>query len=181
VRVDEPIGDVDLERIHNLLADVVEGRTLAALRDLFARRLEGERVQLDELRHKAFDLGQRAVETVGRQEVVIEGGSRLMDLPAYADAERLRKLVHALEDRESLVDLLDRTISAGTVSVYIGQESGELGQADLSLVAAPYGGGEEGAGTIGVIGPTRMDYARVMPLVGATAEAISAIIRKPRS
>ena len=175
VTVEEPFNDADLERIHNLLADVVEGRTLAALRELFARRLAHDRLEVDELRRQAFDLGQKALQDLPRDEVVIEGSARLMELPEYADVDRLKKLVLALEEREYLLGLLDKTIDAGTITVYLGNETPELGEADLSLVAAPYG---DQGGTVGVLGPTRMDYARMMPLVDATAAAITAALKK---
>jgi heat-inducible transcriptional repressor len=180
VAVDTPVSDGDLERIHNLLADVVEGRTLAAIRELFERRLADDRVELDALRRQAFDLGQRALSDVAHKsdEVVVEGGARLMDLPEYADVERLKKLVRALQDREYLLELLEKTIDAGAVSVYIGSETGELGDAQLSLVIAPYGDEDKGAGAVGVLGPTRMDYARMMSLVDATAAAITAALKK---
>jgi heat-inducible transcriptional repressor len=171
IGLEAPLGEPDLERIHNLLSDVVEGRTLAALRDLFARRLVDDRLEVDELRRQAFDLGQRAIQDLARasDDVVIEGSARLMELPEYADVDRLKKVVLALQDREHLLDLLDKTIDSGAVTVYLGSETPELGDAELSLVAAPYGDGDKGAGSVGVIGPTRMDYARMMPLVDAAA------------
>jgi heat-inducible transcriptional repressor len=181
VRIDAPPTERELERVHNLLADVVEGRTLAALRDLFERRLADERVNVDELRRKAFALGQSALgdrPAGGTEGLVIEGGARLMELPEYGDVERLKRLIAALGEREQLVELLARTMSAGVVSVYIGSDAGELGSADLSLVVAPYGDGERRVGTVGVLGPTRMDYARMMPLVDATAAAMTAAIKR---
>lgn len=179
IDVEGGVGEGELNRIHNLLGDVVEGRTLKALRDLFARRLDDDRSQVDALRRRAFDLGQRALSGVGSgpQELVIEGQGRLLQMPEYEDAARLKQLVLALEDRTNLLELLDKTMSTGVVTVYIGSETGELGGAQLSLVVAPYGDGEGGAGTVGVLGPTRMNYARVMPLVGRTAEAITAAMR----
>ncbi len=182
IRAPEDVGETELSRIHNLLGDVVEGRTLGAVRDLFKRRLIDERTEIDQLRRKAFDLGHQALMDVSRggEEVIITGAARLIDLPEYTDAEQLRKLMMALEDRENLVSLLDEVIDAGSVTVYIGSEAGELGEARLSLVVAPYKDGEAPVGAIGVLGPTRMDYARIMPLVGATAAAISAAIKKGR-
>ncbi|MEZ4445704.1 MAG: heat-inducible transcriptional repressor HrcA [Polyangiaceae bacterium] len=175
----EALGERDLERIHNLLGDVVEGRSLGALRDLFARRLADGRSEVDALRRQAFDLGQKAVgEVAAKSQVIIEGSARLMELPEYADVERIKKLVSALEDREQLLGLLDRTIGAGAVSVFIGSETGELGEAQLSLVVAPYGDADKPGGTVGVLGPTRMDYARMLPLVDATAAAMTAALKK---
>jgi len=181
IRAAEDIASTKLERIHNLLSDVVEGRTLGDVRDLCQRRLSEGRNEADQLRRVAFDLAHRAVTKVSRSQhaMVIAGADNLVELPEFGDADQLRKLMAALTDREHLVELLDKVIEAGSVTVYIGSE-GELGDAQLSLVVAPYGDGDEASGTVGVLGPTRMDYARMMPLVDATAAAISAAIKKTR-
>ncbi|MFT3766741.1 MAG: heat-inducible transcriptional repressor HrcA [Minicystis sp.] len=174
VPVEAPINDAELTRIHNLLADVIEGRSLGEVRDLFARRLADDRIAFDALRRRAFELGSRAIPDVAsRDELVIEGQARLIDLPEYADVAKLKKLVLALEEREELVSLLDRTLAAGAVTVFVGSETGDLGGGELSLVVAPYADRGRVAGTVGVIGPTRMDYAKLMPLVDATATALS--------
>ncbi len=183
--VQTALSEAELTRVHNLLAGVVEGQTLGALRRLFARGLDDERVRLDALRRRAFDLGHEALRDGsggGEEAVIIEGRSRLMEMPEYGDVESLRKLVAALEDRAHLVELLDRTIGAGAVTVYIGSEAGELGdgEADLSLIAAPFGDPEDVSGTVGVLGPKRMDYARMVPLVEATAATISKVIKAGR-
>jgi heat-inducible transcriptional repressor len=174
VNIESPVQDSELNRIHNLLADVIEGRTLGEVRDLFARRLADDRVAFDALRRRAFELGSLAIPDVqSRDTLVIEGQARLIDLPEYADASRLKKLVLALEEREELVGLLERTLAAGAVTVFVGSETGDLGGGELSLVVAPYADRGRVAGAVGVLGPTRMDYAKVMPLVDATANAMS--------
>jgi heat-inducible transcriptional repressor len=182
IPVELPIDDAELNRIHNLLADVIEGRSLGEVRDLFARRLADDRVTIDALRRRAFELGSLAMagDTARRDEVLIEGQSRLIDLPEYADASRLKKLMHALEERQELVDLLEKTLVAGAVTVYVGSEAGELGGGELSLVVAPYADHGRVAGAVGVLGPTRMDYAKVMPLVDATANAMSEALGKSK-
>ncbi|MRG92876.1 heat-inducible transcriptional repressor HrcA [Polyangium spumosum] len=175
IQIEEVPAEPELTRIHNLLADVIEGRSLGEARDLFARRLADERIALDALRRRAFELGRRATADVNRRggDVVIEGQGKLIDLPEYTDASRLKKLLRALTEREDLLKLLDKVIAAGAVTVFVGSEAGELGEGDLSLVVAPYTEHGRVAGTIGVLGPTRMDYAKVMPLVDATATAMS--------
>jgi heat-inducible transcriptional repressor len=179
LRVSEAISESELTRVHNLLADVIEGRTLGEVRDLFARRLADERVELDALRRRAFELGSQATEDLSpRNEVVIEGQARLIDLPEYTDVAKLKKLMIALEERQELVQLLDKTMEAGAVTVFVGSETGDLGGGELSLVVAPYTERGRVAGTVGVLGPTRMDYAKVMPLVDATAAALSEAIGK---
>ncbi len=176
VAIEAPLPESELNRVHNLLADVIEGRSLGEVRDLFARRLADDCVAVDALRRRAFELGSLAmpdVDTSSRDHLVIEGQSRLIDLPEYTDVSRLKKLVLALQEREELVGLLDRTLAAGSVTVYVGSEAGDLGGGELSLVVAPYTDHGRVAGTVGVLGPTRMDYAKVMPLVDATATAMS--------
>ncbi len=174
VTFEGPVSESDLQRIHNLLADVIEGRSLGEVRDLFARRLEGDRSALDELRKRAFELGSKATSDFVRPaEVLIEGQARLMDLPEYAHVGRLKHLVRTLEEREALLTLLDKTLASGAVTVLLASEANELGGSELSLVMAPYGEHGRAAGTVGVLGPTRMDYAKVMPLVDATAAALS--------
>ncbi len=182
LQVDEALGDDELVRVHNLLADVIEGRTLGEVRDIFVRRLADERTRIDALRRRAFHLGNEAVSDVTRpREFVLEGQARLIDLPEYADVDRLKRLVRALEEREEIVSLLEKTLSAGAATVFVGSEAGELASGDLSLVVAPYTDRGRIAGTVGVLGPTRMDYAKVVPLVDATAAAVSEALNKPRN
>ncbi|MGA7122570.1 MAG: heat-inducible transcriptional repressor HrcA [Polyangiaceae bacterium] len=168
------VTDADLQRIHNLLDDVVEGRTLGDLRELFERRLQSERVQHDELRRRAFELGGAAVEEAADREtdMVIEGQDRLLEKPEFDDADHVRRLVTALDARKKLVRLLDLAMKDPGGQVVVGEEAGELG-GGLAIVGAPYTAYGHAAGTVGVIGPTRMDYARVLPLVAATASAMS--------
>lgn len=179
ISVAAPVSASEFERIHNLLADIIEGRTLSDIRDLFARRLSDDRSAIDALKRRAFELGQKATSATARAtDVVIEGQARLMEMPEYADIDRLKNLMRVIEERQELVGLLDKTIAAGAVTVFVGSETGELGAGELSLVVAPYTENGVAAGTVGVLGPTRMDYAKVMPLVDATAAAMSQALAK---
>jgi heat-inducible transcriptional repressor len=174
------VSEDDLVRIHNLLDDVIEGRSLGDLRDLFARRLQTERVRQDELRRRAFALGEAAVAGVTndtkRVEVVIEGRSKLLDLPEFADASGIKDVVAALDEQQKLIELLDATVAAKGTSVVVGSEAGQLGGGQLAIVGATYTDHGRTSGSVGVIGPTRMDYPKVVPLVSATANAMSAFM-----
>jgi heat-inducible transcriptional repressor len=174
------VTESDLQRIHNLLDDVVEGRTLGDLRELLDRRLQSERVQHDELRRRAFELGGAAVEeAAGRQtDLVIEGQDRLFEKPEFTGAYDVRRLVTALDAREKLVKLLDLAMQAKGGHVVVGEEVGDLGGGQLAIVGAAYTAHGQTAGTVGVIGPTRMDYPRVLPLVAATANAMSEFMQR---
>jgi len=174
------VTEADLQRIHNVMDDVTEGRTLGELRDLFARRLATERVQHDDLRRQAFQLGEAAVSEASQRaaNVVIEGQAKLLEQPEFADAAGVKQVVSALDERQRLVELLDATMEARGTTVVVGSEAGELGGGQLSIVGANYTDHGRTAGTVGVIGPTRMDYPKVVPLVTATANAMSAYIER---
>ncbi len=171
----------DLTRVHNLLDDVTEGRSLGELREFFARKLGTERVQHDDLRRRAFSLGGAAVSGAasGEADVFIEGQAKLFERPEFSDAEGMRQLVSAFDARERLIELLDATLAApapGGATVVVGKEAGDLAGGQLSIVRASYTDHGRTSGTVAVIGPTRMDYPTVLPLVSATAHAMSAFI-----
>jgi heat-inducible transcriptional repressor len=174
------ITEPDLQRVHNLLDDVVEGRSLGDLRELFERRLQSDRVQHDELRRRAFELGGAAVEEAAARgsDLVIEGQDKLLDKPEFQHADHVRRLVTALDAREQLIKLLDLAMRDKAGHVVVGEEVGELGGGQLSIVGAGYTSHGQAVGTVGVIGPTRMDYPRVVPLVAATAHAMSEFMER---
>jgi heat-inducible transcriptional repressor len=167
--------EAELQRIHNLLDDVVEGRTLGDLRELFERRLLSQRVQHDDTRRRAFELGAEAVGDAadGETDLVIEGQERLLEKADFDDVGHFRRIVTALDAREKLVKLLDLAIQSKRSHVVVGEEVGDLGDGQLAIVGATYTAHGQTVGTVGVIGPTRMDYPRVLPLVAATASAMS--------
>jgi heat-inducible transcriptional repressor len=176
-------SEAELTRIHNLLDDVIEGRSLGELHALFDRRLATERVQNDDLRRRAFELGGAVVTEAAHQsaDVVIEGQSKLLGRPEFAGAsgmQQMQQVVSALDERERLVTLLDATMQAKGTTVVVGSEAGALGGGQLSIVGAAYSDHGRTAGAIGVIGPTRMDYPKVVPIVTATASAMSAFIER---
>lgn len=174
IACEAPLSESELTRAHNMLADIVEGRTLGELRELFARRLTDERTAIDAPRRQAYELGTRATDGVSTEPdgLLIEGQSRLMEMPEYGDAARLKNLMRVFEDKEQLVRLLDKTISAGTTSVYLGESDGLAG-GEVSVVLSPYTENGRVAGAVGVLGPTRLDYAKVVPLVDGAAAAVS--------
>ncbi|HSQ67531.1 MAG TPA: heat-inducible transcriptional repressor HrcA [Polyangiaceae bacterium] len=176
------LEEAELGRMHNLLDEAIEGKTLREVRDLFARRLATERVQADAFRKRTFELGEAALSGLGEAagEIVIEGQARLLEQPEFKNSEGMKQVMNALDEREQLIQLLDATIAAGGAGVVVGSEAGTLGGGQLSIVGAPYTDHGVRAGAVGVIGPTRMDYPKVVPLVSATANAVSAL-REGRS
>jgi heat-inducible transcriptional repressor len=182
IHLEKAVTEKELERVHNMLAETVKGRTLGAIREYFSSSLGAGENELASLHQLGLSLVRAATENATRGvDVVIQGQSRLLESPEFGSVERVRELLYALEDRERLLTLLDRTLASEHVNVFLGEETEQMVGFPVSLVAAPYReeGGEPG-GAVGVIGPTRMDYPFVVPLVGATANAMSATIVRLR-
>ena len=115
---------------------------------------------------------------IRRPVLIVRGQANLLeDVTALADLERLRKLFDMLETNEAMIRLLDATREGEGVQIYIGSDNPLFGVAGCSLVVAPYmNSREQVVGAIGVIGPTRINYARIIPLVDYTAKVIGRML-----
>jgi heat-inducible transcriptional repressor len=176
---DMPLPASELDRINNYLNGLVSGLTLDQMRARLAAEIENERAAHDQLIARALQLATAAVPTDSASsmpEVMVEGQSNL--LSGQTDLERAKTLLRTLEEKDLLVRLLDRTLSAPGICVFIGAEANLADLTDFSVVAAPYGGEGKPLGTIGVIGPSRMNYSRVIPLVDFTSEMIGDVLTK---
>jgi heat-inducible transcriptional repressor len=167
VEHEAPLSQAELDRLASLLAERIAGRTLAEVRELFAGEARRELRQANRMLTLALELGARAVqaEEDGDGDLVIATRLALLDQPEFRDPERIRELFAALETKERLLELLDRLLSGEPgVRVVLGGEVGEPSLHRCALVAARYGDAAA-TGALGVIGPARMDYGRVISLV----------------
>jgi heat-inducible transcriptional repressor len=182
-----PLAPDELERMNNYLNHVLGGLTLDGVVARVHAELQSERIQYSELEKKALELSAQALPGAGGQpELIIEGQSRLLESvgssgdPAALD--KMKALLRALEEKRHLADLLDETVRAPGIRVFIGAETHIDELADFTVVATGYGPSDEESGralgTIGVIGPTRMNYNRVINLVDFTAQIVSGVIGK---
>jgi heat-inducible transcriptional repressor len=184
IRIDQPMAERELGRLHELLEPVVEGRTLAEIRAHFAQLRDDGRQELARLEQAQQRILAETLAPSGQvSEVVVEGQSRLLERPELSSGVELKDLLDALEDHERLVTVLDRTLAANHVQVFLGGELGETSACSgISLIAAPFRASDgETAGAVGVLGPARMDYPIVVPLVGATADAVGAALSRADS
>jgi heat-inducible transcriptional repressor len=173
------VGAEDIERIHQLVKARLGGRTLAEVRARIAEELAGERAQYDRIEKRALELSREAL--TGRDEgqhVIVEGQARLIEQAAGVDVEKMKAMLRALEEKQTLVGLLEKTEHAEGLRVFIGAETAIGGLSDFSVVAAAYGPEDHPLGTLGVIGPTWMNYSKVISLVDFTAELVSDVIAR---
>jgi heat-inducible transcriptional repressor len=126
-----------------------------------------------------MEMAQRVVEGAEHQDdVLIAGQTNLLEFEELANMERLKSLFQAFTEKRQILDLLDRCIEADGVQIFIGQESGFELLDDCSLVTTTYRVEDQILGVLGVIGPTRMDYQRVIPVVDVTARLLAAALRQ---
>lgn len=176
IPVDAALSPSELDRINNFLNGLVSGLTLEQVRARLVEEIASERATHDQLVARALQLASAAVPADPTPEVLVDGQSNL--LSGKADLERAKLLLRTLEEKDLVVRLLERTLSAPGICVFIGAEANLADLTDVSVVAAPYVADGRPLGTVGVIGPSRMNYSRVIPLVDFTAEMIGEALGK---
>ncbi len=174
--VDAQVDSTRLERIHNYLNQLLRGMTLDEVRERVIRELAEDKHQYDEAAATALRLGHRVfVEHKERSaDVLVTGQANLLDDELVA--ERARELIRTLDDKETLVRLLDRTRTADGLQVFLGAETAMSALATSSVVAVSYGPEEQPIGALAVIGPMRMNYSKVMSVVDVTADTVSQVL-----
>jgi heat-inducible transcriptional repressor len=174
LQLDFPVEAGELERAANYLNEKLAATPLTGLRDAILADMREQKGALDRLVSKALQLAERSfsVEALAT-DVLVDGEESFLDAPEFADVAKARALLRAFAEKDRILRVLDRALRAREVQIFIGAESDLAMVPDVSVVAAPYGRGDQVLGTLAVIGPTRMNYARVIPLVDLTAREIS--------
>ncbi|HXE17095.1 MAG TPA: heat-inducible transcriptional repressor HrcA [Stellaceae bacterium] len=180
--IDVPLGTPPstLVQAGNYLSARLVGRTADEARQLIAAEIESSRAALDELTTKLVQAGLAswAGGNNAGAALIVRGQSKLLeDVTALGDLERLRALFDALETKEAMVKLLEATRDGEGVQIFFGADNPLFGATGCSMIVAPYGNSRERVvGAIGVIGPTRINYARIIPLVDYTAKVIGRML-----
>ncbi len=179
--IEVPLGlpPAALAAAGNYLNARLIGRTIEEARAEIQAEIDSQQAQLDELTSKlvAAGLASWAGDDRGSALIVRGQANLLDDVTALADLERLRALFEMLETRETVLRLLDASKQGEGVQIFIGAESRLFGVAGCSMVIAPYHNSREQiVGAIGVIGPTRINYARIIPMVDYTAKVIGRLL-----
>jgi heat-inducible transcriptional repressor len=179
ISFDEPLEGRSLDFIHNYLNQLLSGLTIDEIRDKVQRELGEDKNRYDAEVAAALRLGHAAFADPGPAEVVVAGQSNLLDpaaAPDRAHLDRMRDLLRALEDKQLLIRLLDRTKGADGIQVFLGAETRAAALVDSSVVAMAYGAEERPIGALAVIGPMRMNYGKVMSIVDFTADVVSELL-----
>ena len=175
------LDDESLIRMSNYLNILLEGHTLFEIRQKILDEMQEEKAMYDQMMKQALMLGKTAIDTSlgspGLREVIIEGKGNILEEPEFKDIEKMKAIFNTFEEKSRLIKLLDESLTARGVQVYIGSESQLEDFSGLSLITADYDNGASVLGALGVLGPTRMNYSKVIPVVDYTAELVSEILR----
>jgi len=170
----------DLRSASNYLNQQFSGRKLDEVRAQLVNELKETREHLNQTMLDAIRLAQQAVSpsssSGARMEYVMAGETNLMSFAELSNVEKLRRLFEAFTQQRDILHLLDQSLKAQGVQIFIGQESGYTILDDCSIVTAPYTLDQEVVGVLGVIGPTRMAYERVIPIVDITARLLGSAL-----
>ena len=175
VETDQDHSQDELDRMSRYLNECLNGRTLEAARRWIEVALSEERARYDGFARAALSLGDAVISRPAPAEVYVEGNAKALEQPEFSDVNRLKELLRALEDKTALLNLLERSLKESGPMVSIGSENSDARLTDFSVVAAAYGGLTT-LGSVAVVGPVRMDYGRVIPLVDYTAKALSRVL-----
>ena len=180
IHLDRPYSRTLLQQVGNYLNEACAGRDLLEVRESLLAELKEHRSSLNELMLTAIEMADKAFvkETGGDEALLVSGQTNLMEYGELADMEKLRHLFEAFREKTELLHILDQCLRADGLQIFIGEESGFEVLDGCSVIAAPYEREGEVLGVLGVIGPTRMAYDRVIPIVDVTARLLGAALNQ---
>lgn len=168
----------ELEQAANLLNRNYAGEGLEAMHQKLISEMTETRDDMNKIMARALEMSEQVIDSGSNQgDYVMAGQTNLMDFNELSQMDHLRQLFDSFNEKHQLLHLLDASMQAEGVQIFIGEESGYRPLDHCSLVTAPYGADDEVAGVLGVVGPTRMAYDRVIPIVDITAKLLSAALK----
>jgi heat-inducible transcriptional repressor len=168
----------ELQHASNYLNELFCGKDLTAVRNTLLREMQEARSTMNGMMVAAMQMADQIVEQNRNEGYVIAGQTNLMEFQELCDIDRLRNLFDAFNKKREILHLLDQCIHGEGIQIFIGEESGYQTLDECSMVTAPYQVDGRIVGVLGVIGPTRMAYDRVIPIVDATARLLGAALKE---
>lgn len=170
----------ELEQAANYLTHSFAGHDLQDVRSTIVEEMRRAKEDMDRIMLTALEMGERALsEATSGDDFALAGETNLMTFSELADMGRLRNLFESFHQKNEILHLLDQCLNAARTNIFIGNESGYGPLDECSVVTAPYRVEDRVVGVLGVIGPTRMQYEKVIPIVDITAKLVGAAL-KPR-
>lgn len=176
IEMDEDLSQSDLDHLSNVLNGLLSGLTLQQVREKLFDRMRMEKHAYDRLFQQAIKLGGKAFSSFDETDVFIEGRTNILSEPEFGNISIMTDLFRAFEEKATMVKLLDKCMAPRGIRISIGSESQVQEMETCSLVTSTYGCEGKVWGALGVIGPRRMNYSRIIPLVDYSAKLLSEIL-----
>ena len=177
IHTQRPFTEAQLRDAAAMVNQRYAGQALNQVKERILREMREARSQIDSYLEDSLDLASKALDQEGDgEECMMVGESRLLGSATAEEMPTLRDLFESFEQKKDLLHLLERSTRAEGVQIFIGEEAGYDGFGNYSVVTAPYNDGFRTLGVLGVIGPKRMEYARVIPIVDVTARMLSSAL-----
>ncbi|MGZ4982262.1 MAG: heat-inducible transcriptional repressor HrcA [Methylobacter sp.] len=181
IHTSKVFSPAELQQAANYLNSIYSGRSLDAVRKAVLKELQDDQERMNQGMLDAVKMAQLAFDQDNKKDdYVLTGETNLMGFSELSDMERLRNLFEAFSQKQGVIHLLDQCMKADGVQIFIGEESGYRAFDHCSLVTSSYSVSDEVVGVLGVIGPTRMAYERIIPFVDVTAKLLGAALN-PKS
>lgn len=178
IELEENFTQEELTEIGNYIKTEFCGRTLPAIRNQIIALMKQEQVQYDTLMKKAVFLSRKTLAPMESEQLFINGASQIVNYPEFFDISKTRELLEALEEKSKILRLLTECIEGEGTHVFIGSENKDPELKGVTLISSPYKYGDQSVGTVGILGPTRMEYGRIIPLVDHIAKVVSNILTR---
>jgi len=171
-----PIHEDELQRISGMLNKKLQGVSLRNLGATLMREIKEEMLAHDRFFHETMQLLVKTLETKEKERVYLEGAVNILEQPEFKEVEKLKPIMMMLETEDKLYNILADSAFTHGIKITIGEENPEEEAHECSIVTATYEVGGRTLGAIGVLGPTRMDYARVVSVVDFVANYLSDLL-----
>ena len=176
VEVEEDFSQSELDHLSDYLNSFLAGLTLYQVRERLLEQMKVAKRAYDHLLEQALLLGEKAFSSIDESDVYIEGRTNILSEPEFGSVSTMTDLFRTFEEKAIMVKLLEKFMAPKGVQIAIGSESQVQEMETCSVVTSTYGCGGDVLGVLGVIGPRRMNYSRVIPLVGYTAKLLTEIL-----
>ncbi len=175
---EDNINQEALEKYSRMLNDMLKDLDLRQARERIEQELALEKTRVNAMLAKALILGHTILAASTAREIFIEGQINILEEPEFAQIQKLKAILVTFEDKSNLLKILDKTLEAKGIQVFIGSEHGLCEIESCSIIAYPIRTEEASLGSIAVVGPKRMNYLKVVPLVDATARILTQIAKR---
>lgn len=169
-------SESELQQAANYLNGEFAGQDLLTIRTDLVKTMQATREDMRNVMMTAIQMADQVLETSKNDDFILAGQTNLMGYAEMGDLDKLKHLFEAFNTKQDILHLLDQSIHAEGIQIFIGEESGYAALGDCSVITAPYRDKDDIIGVLGVIGPTRMAYDRVIPIVDVTARLLSSVL-----